>query len=307
MRELTVATRGAELAIAQTGYVISEIKKNYPDVKIAVKKITTQGDRDRKTALWELKTSGFFTSQIEDALCSGKADLAVHSFKDLPTQQREGLAITAVLDRRYAEDCLVSAQPVDSIEQLPASARIGTSSLRRAVQIKRLRADVKVLPIRGNVPTRVRQMDEGKFDAVILARAGLERLGLEGRIAFCFEAKKFIPAPAQGMLAIETRRDDKETNDIVASIDSGKARIIAMAERQILATTKCGCHAPVGAYAEIIGDRIEVIAFVSDLQGENFIMRKISGRVEDALMLAEKIAYEMLDAGGREILEVLEK
>ncbi|MFZ0034076.1 MAG: hydroxymethylbilane synthase [Sedimentisphaerales bacterium] len=307
MNALTVATRGGDLAIAQTRLIISALKKTHPRIQIKIKKITTKGDRDKRTALWDLKSSGFFTSQVEDALLSGQADFAVHSFKDLPTQQRNGLTITAVCQRSFAEDCLIVNVPVGSIQQLPHSAKIGTSSLRRAAQIKHLRADLTPLPIRGNVSTRIRLLEEGKFDAVILARAGVERLGLGGKISLCFDPQQFIPAPAQGTLAVQIRIDDPAATELIAAIDDKNLRTITFAERQVLVTMQCGCHAPVGAFAKITGENMEICAFISDLQDKNFITRRLTGPVADADNLAEKIANDLLDAGGREILEKLEK
>ncbi len=307
MNVLTVATRGADLAIAQTQIIISTLKKTNPDIQIKIKKITTKGDRDKHTALWDLKSTGFFTSQVEDALLAGQADFAVHSFKDLPTQQREGLALSAVCDRTFPEDCLVANVPVDSIKQLPQSAKIGTSSLRRTAQIKHLRADLIPLPIRGNVPTRIKLLEQGKFDAVILARAGLERLGLGSKISLCFDPQQFIPAPAQGALAVQTRIDDSTATELIAAIDDKNLRAITFAERQVLVTMQCGCHAPVGAFAKIIGNDMEIHAFISDLDAKNFISRRITGPATDADKLAEKIANDLLDAGGREILKKLEK
>ncbi len=307
MDVLTVATRGGRLAIAQTEIVISVLKKIHPDVQIKIKKVTTEGDRDKRTALWKLKTSGFFTSQVEDCLLAGEADFAVHSFKDLPTRQREGLTIAAVCDRQFAEDCLITADSVSSIDQLRAAAKIGTSSLRRVVQLRRLREDLEPTPIRGNVLTRIRLLEERKFDAIILARAGMERLGLGEKVSFCFDPKQFIPAPAQGALAIQTRSGDAATSKLIAAIDDKVARTIAFAERQILVTTQCGCHAPVGAFAKIDGDDIEICAFVSDLEAENFVRREITGPVVEAGKLAEKIANELLEAGGKEILKKLER
>ena len=307
MKVLTAATRGGKLAIAQTEIVISALKKIYPDIKIKIKEITTKGDRDRKTALWDLKDSGFFTTQVEDALLAGQADFAVHSLKDLPVKEREGLTIAAVCERQFCEDCLVCKSKVDSITALPPSATIGTSSLRRAVQIKHLRKDLEVLPIRGNVTTRIKQVAEGKFDACLLARAGLERLGLAEKISICFDPAQFIPAPAQGALAVQTRCDDGDVNKLIAAIDDKATRIITYAERQILEIMQCGCHAPVGAFANIGGNDIMIRAFISDLQGRNFIRREITGKIEKAGELAKKIACEMLDAGGREILENLKK
>ncbi len=196
MKVFTVATRAGKLAIAQTELVCSLLKEIHPDIQVEIKEITTAGDRDRRTALWNLKDTGFFTSTLEDALLTGQADFAVHSFKDLPTRQRDGLTIAAVCDRQYAQDCLIAAGSVTSIEQLPHAAKIGTSSLRRAALLKHLRPDLVPTAVRGNVLTRIGKLEEGKFDAVILARAGIERLGLTDKISFSFDPNQFIPAPA---------------------------------------------------------------------------------------------------------------
>ena len=300
---LTVATRGGTLAVAQTETVVRALTKIQPDVRINIKTITTRGDRDRRTVLWNLRDTGFFTSQVEDALLAGQADFAVHSFKDLPTRQREGLTIAAVCDRRFAEDCLVAATPISSMEELRSTAKIGTSSLRRAAQIRRLRRDLQPTPIRGNVQTRIKRLEEGKFDAIILARAGMERLGLTEKISHCFDPKQFIPAPAQGALAVQTRSDDIATTKLVAAIDDNKARTATFAERQILVTMQCGCHAPVGAFTEIAGDDITICAFISDLQGQEFLAREITGPASRAVDLARQIANKLLEAGGRKILE----
>jgi hydroxymethylbilane synthase len=307
MNVLTAATRGGDLAIAQTRLIISALKKTHPRLQIKIKKITTKGDRDKRTALWDLKSAGFFTSQVEDALLSGQADFAVHSFKDLPTQQRQGLALTAVCERAFPEDCLIANVQVDSIRRLPQSAKIGTSSLRRAAQIRHLRADLTPAPIRGNVPTRIKLLEQGKFDAVILARAGIERLGLGEKISLCFDPRQFIPAPAQGALAVQTRIDVPAVTKLIAAIDDKNLRAITFAERQVLVTMQCGCHAPVGAFAKIAGNNMEIRAFISDGQGKNFISRCLTGPAADANNLAEKIANDLLNAGGREILEKLGK
>jgi len=308
MREvLTVATRGTELALAQTASVIALLKEKRPDIRIRIKKVAAEGDKDKRTALWELKTTGFFTSLLEDALAGGDADFAVHSFKDMPTKEREGLTIAAICERQFAEDCLIGADSPGSIERLKDSAKIGTSSLRRMVQIKNLRKDLEPMPVRGSVPTRIRRLEEGKFDAIILARAGVERLGLGEKISFCFDPQQFIPAPAQGALAVQVRSDDVETRELISAIDDEKTRIVTSAERRILQTMRCGCHTPVGAYAKIVGDDIIIRAFISDIAAENFIRRQIAGPVWDSEQLAERLANELLDAGGREILENLKK
>ena len=161
--------------------------------------------------------------------------------------------------------------------------------------------------IRGNVPTRIKAFEDGKFDAVILARAGLERLALQNKISFSFNPEKFIPAPAQGALAIQARTDDAGTNRLLAAIDDKKARLTTFTERQILITTQCGCHGPLGAFAKVLGNNIQIFAFISDLEGVNFIKRQIAGPAAKAQQLAEKLGLQLLDAGGREILEKLKK
>ena len=306
MKVLTVATRAGKLAVAQTEIICSLLNKAHPHIKLEIKQITTTGDRDRRTALWNLKDTGFFTSALEDALLAGRADFVVHSFKDLPTHQRDGLTIAAVCDRQYAQDCVIASGSVTSIEQLPHAAKIGTSSLRRAAQLKHLRSDLVPTAVRGNVLTRIRKQEEGKFDAVILARAGIERLGLSDKISFSFDPAQFIPAPAQGALAVQTRTDDSKTNRLVASIDDEKARTVTFAERKILTSMQCGCHAPVGAFAKISGNNIEINAFISDLQGTDFIRRQITGPSKDAENLADKLTDDILASGGKKILQDLE-
>lgn len=202
-KTLTIATRTGSLAIVQTKIVVAAIQKLFPALDIRIKKIASQGDKDRRTTLWELKETGFFTSLLEDALLAGQADAAVHSFKDLPTAIRKGLTIEAVLERKFPEDCLVTASLIKSLDELPKEAIIGTSSLRRTVQLKRLRSDLRCVPIRGNVTTRLKKLEQGDFDAIVLARAGLERLGLADKISIIFDPTKFIPSPAQVLLRLK--------------------------------------------------------------------------------------------------------
>ena len=307
MKALTVATRRGELAVAQTQMVIAALRARHPELEVRIHEMTTAGDKDRRTALWDLKDTGFFTSRLEEALLAGEADFAVHSLKDLPTQEREGLALTAIWDRRWPQDCLLARQPVGSLDELPDSARVGTSSLRRAAQLRHLRPDLQLVPLRGNVQTRIRKLGTTGLDAIILARAGLERLGLAELISFTFDPKQFIPAPAQGALTIQTRSDDESTVAIVRSIDDELSRALALAERQVLVTMKCGCHAPVGAYAEGGEGAMEMHAFISDIGGRNIIRKQSRGPVSQALELGERVARELLDAGGREILRELER
>jgi hydroxymethylbilane synthase len=292
-KTLIVATRGGALAEVQTRIVISSLQKIYPALNIRVKKIVSRGDKDRRTTLWELKSTGFFTTAIEDALLAGQADAAVHSFKDLPTAIREGLVIGAVLKREFPEDCLVSAARIKSIDELPKGAKVGTSSLRRTVQIRRLREDLKRLPIRGNVNTRLRKLEKGEFDAIVLARAGLERLGMSDKISIIFDPTRFIPSPAQGALAVEIRADDNETCQIVSKLDDKNTRIETTAERLVFSTLECGCHAPAGAFARVSNSNITISAFYCEPDGKNYAQDTLTGPANDyesvALALAKKI------------------
>ena len=303
MKTLIIAARPGRLSLAQTNLVVSKLLKLRPDVDFKLLQIKTEGDRDTKTSLWHLKTTGFFTSGIEQAVLEGQADLAVHSFKDLPTKQTEGLQISAVCCRDFVEDCLVCRENISSIDKLKTAAKVGTSSLRRAVSLKRLRRDLQILPIRGNITTRIEKLKAGQFDAIVLARAGIERLGLAHIISFVFNPKEFIPAPAQGALAVQTRSSDKFTTDLVSAIDDHSAHITTAAERRILIKTRCGCHAPLGAFAKINNKRISINAFISDLQGDNFLQMAIDRPVNAYLKAADELAGELLKNGGSEILK----
>lgn len=307
MKTLTVATRRGELAIAQTQMVIAAVKDRHPDIDVRIKEVTSAGDRDRRTVLWDLKDTGFFTSRLEEVLVAGKADFAVHSFKDLPTRQREGLTVGAVYNRQYPQDCVLARESVDTFDRLPRGARIGTSSLRRAVQLRHLRSDIVPVPIRGNVQTRIRKLQEGELDAIVLARAGVERLGLTDLISFTFDPHRFIPAPAQGALAIQTRADDATTNEVLAVIDDPQARAVTEAERQVLVGLKCGCHAPVGAYAECTSDTITLEAFIANVTGAELLRTRTTGPLSEARQVGSEAARELLAAGGRRILDTLEK
>jgi hydroxymethylbilane synthase len=297
-KTLTIATRTGSLAIAQTQIVADKIQKLHPALDIRIKKIASHGDKDRRTTLWELKETGFFTSLLEDALLAKDADIAVHSFKDLPTAIRDGLTIGAVFDRMFPEDCLVTASPIKTIYELPNEALVGTSSLRRTVQLKRLRSDLKCVPIRGNVPTRLKKLEQGDFDAIVLARAGLKRLGLSDKISIIFDPTKFIPSPAQGALAVEVRADDTETKEIVSKLDDNDARITTTAERLVFSALDCGCHAPAGVFAQVDGSKITISACFSDPDGSNFRTASLSGQITDSARLALSLADKLRQKSG---------
>jgi hydroxymethylbilane synthase len=303
MTILRIATRKSALAMAQSQQVVQMLKEKHPGLEIEMVPVITTGDQNPDQPLWKLEGMGFFTLQIEKTLLENKADIAVHSFKDLPTDQTQGLTIAAVPVRENPADCVVSRLQIRSLLQILPSAFVGTSSLRRQAQLLQLRQDLTTHPIRGNVDTRLRKLDEGKYDMLIMAAAGLIRLGLRERIAFLLEPTEFVPAPAQGALAIQARADDPKTIELVKTIDDIHSRCIVEAERHILMRLHPGCHAPVGVFGRKVGCDIQIYAFVSKPDGTEALRKKIEGPFEQAIELAEKLAEELIAAGAKEILE----
>lgn len=303
MEKIRIATRSSSLALIQTQIVVEAISKKNPQTDFEIVEVKSHGDIDRKKPLWKLTETGFFTAAIEEAVAEDRADIAVHSYKDLPIEATDGLVIGAVIDRRFAHDCLICRDKINSIKNLPQGAKVGTSSLRRKSQILRLRPDLKCEPIRGNVHTRISQVEKGQFDATILAYAGIERLELINKVSLQFDATEFLPSPGQGALAVEARKNDSEILKILAGIDDKNSRITSETERTVLHKIKAGCHAPAGVYAKIKGSEIIIYAFVSDENGQKFIQKKIQGAVQSAYKLAEDMAEELLKSGAAELLK----
>jgi hydroxymethylbilane synthase len=323
MKHIRIASRASKLALIQSEQVSQLIRQIRPDIEFSIVKVSTRGDRDKadfihpvrkKAPSSELSNGvhksgsiGFFTTEVEKALLDGKADLAVHSYKDLPTALTKGLVIAAVPKRESPADALVASQKLVSIEDLSAGATIGTSSLRRIAQLRRLRGDIKCVPMRGNVETRVRKINQGEVSAIVVACAGLNRLGLADKISFCFDPKKFTPAPAQGALAVQVRSDDKELAELVSQIDDKNSRIAVETERLVLQAMHGGCSIPLGVYAEIQTETINIDAIICDVEGKNCVKRSIEAPVEDAKSAAEKLAKELLSSGGQKILKLLNR
>ncbi|MBN1457098.1 MAG: hydroxymethylbilane synthase [Sedimentisphaerales bacterium] len=303
MRTIRIATRASKLALAQSHYVAFCLKSISNDINISIVGVSTKGDRDRSDFLYKTGTVGFFTSEVENALLDSKADLAVHSFKDLPTAIRPGLIIAAVPQRENPADALVCSKEAVSIEALPKAATVGTSSLRRIAQVKNIRPDLDCVPLRGNVETRIAKVGSGHIGAIIIAAAGLNRLGLSEKITAVLPPKIFVPAPAQGALAVQIREDDIELEEIVKKLDVKEARITAETERCVLAAMHGGCSIPLGVHARIEDDNIFVDAVISDLDGKNLIRRSAVAPVEKSVDCAERLANELLDAGGKKILD----
>jgi len=260
-RTFIVGTRGSRLALAQTRLVVDALRAAHPGARFDVREITSQGDRDTKP-LSEIGGLGVFTKALEDALLVSEIDIAIHSMKDLPPVLTAGLTIAAVPERASALDALVTKDGL-RLEELPAGARLGTGSGRRAAQVRAMRPDVAVLEIRGNVPTRIQKVDDGEFDGVILAVAGLTRLDLVDRIAQTFTVREMTPSPGQGALAIEVRAEDAEAIALVTPLDHLASRAAVTAERALLAELGAGCKTPIGAHAEVEGNAVQLAVAVA--------------------------------------------
>lgn len=303
MKQIRIATRASRLALWQSNYVKGLLEEIDPEIDVTLVQISTEGDRDTSDFLYKSQSMGFFTSEVESALLDGRADMAVHSFKDLPTATADALTVVAIPKRESVADALVASGDVKSITDLPAGATVGTSSLRRIGQLKQIRSDLNCQPLRGNVETRVAKVESGEVDAIIIAQAGLNRLGLDDKISAVLDPAEFPTAPAQGALAIQIRKDDPELAQLVTQLDHQPTRISALAERRILAAMHGGCSIPLGVYSKIDGDTITLKAVVTDPDSDEVFTRTASGKVDDANKLADSLASELLESGAAEIIE----
>jgi len=305
MRHIRIASRASKLALVQSNYIGELLQNLSRGVEISIVEVSTKGDRNKSDFLYKSESIGFFTSEVENALLDGSADIAVHSLKDLPTTPAPGLIIAAIPKRESPADALVASESIASIEDLPAGATVGTSSLRRIAQLKHRRKDLKCVPLRGNVETRISKVLSGQIDAAVVACAGLNRLGLAEKISAILSPQDFIPAPAQGALAVQIRADDSELVELLGQLDDGQTRIAVEAERAVLAALQGGCSIPLGVYAHILDDTITIDAMISDLQGNEYIKRSRTDSLNNVETSAKKLAEELLTAGGQKILEQL--
>jgi hydroxymethylbilane synthase len=300
--KLKIGSRGSDLALWQTNFVKKKLEDAYPALSFEVKIITTTGDQMLDTALSKIGDKGLFTRQIENALLNGEIDLAVHSLKDLQTAQPEGLTIGAVLERETPNDVLLSSR-YNSIDELPKGARVATGSLRRKSQLLHYRPDLSITEIRGNVPTRIRKLDESELDGMILAYAGVHRLGLDSRIRQVIPFGIMLPAVGQGAMAVEVRADDTKVREIASVLDDTETRNCVTAERAFLRRLEGGCQVPIGAMARVEGDRIYLEGVVGSLDGDKNLRERITGDTADADALGTGLAEQMLEKGAAEILE----
>lgn len=298
---LIIGTRQSLLALWQSNHISGLLRKQYPDCQVTLKKIVTKGDRILDVPLAQIGGKGLFTKEIETELLDGTVDLAVHSLKDMPTVLPEGLCLTAITTRANVGDAFVSNKYA-SFSELPQGAVLGTSSLRRKAQLLAVRPDLKIVDLRGNVDTRLRKLDEGQMDAIILAAAGLERLGHANRIREIIPTTVCLPAVGQGALAIECRSDNKEVHEMLAFLNDLPTKQATDAERAFLGLIEGGCQVPIGVHAEVENDNIKIEAIIASLDGSKVLRNNITGPAADAVGLGRKLGQQMLAEGGEQIL-----
>jgi hydroxymethylbilane synthase len=299
-----IGTRGSKLALWQTRWVKGELERLHPGLHVEVEIISTKGDRVLDVSLPKLgeQGKGLFTKEIEEAIHERRVDLAVHSLKDLPTELPAGLHLGAITEREDVRDALVARARIQRFSDLPHYALIGTSSLRRQAQVRAARPDLRIEPIRGNVDTRLRKLDEGQFDAIILAAAGLHRLGFAERITEHLHTELMLPAVGQGALAIETRSDDATVNEIVGQLNHEATRLACQAERAFLKGLGGGCLVPIAAHAEIVSAMLTMTGLVASPDGREIVRGKVSGPPTDAEALGNQLAQELIAQGAGQIL-----
>lgn len=302
--KLKIGTRQSLLALWQSNHIAACLRRQYPECEIELKKIVTKGDKILDVPLAQIGSKGLFTKEIEEELLSGEIDLAVHSLKDMPTVLPEGLCLTAITTRANVGDAFVSNKYA-SFAELPLGAVVGTSSLRRRAQLLAARPDLNIQDLRGNVDTRLRKLDEGLYDAIILAAAGLERLGHADRIKSLIPSGVCLPAVGQGALAIECRANDTETRAMLDFLNDLPTRQATSAERAFLGLVEGGCQVPIGVHADVEGDKIRVEAIIAALDGSTVLRDTITGSADNAVSLGQELGRKMLANGGQEILAAI--
>jgi hydroxymethylbilane synthase len=304
IEKITIGTRGSQLALWQAHWVKGQLEKHHPGIEVEIQIISTKGDRVLDVSLPKLgeQGKGLFTKELEDAIFERRVDLAVHSLKDLPTELPNGMGIGAICEREDVRDALVARASVKSFAALPERSVVGTSSLRRQAQLLRVRPDLAIEPARGNVDTRLRKLEEGSFDAIVLAAAGLNRLGHANRITEHFSEDFMLPAVGQGALAIETRADDAEVNEIVSSLNHEPTRLACRAERAFLKGLGGGCLVPIAAHATIESDMLILDGLVASPDGSEAVRDRQAGRSLNAEVIGQRLADELLSRGAYRIL-----
>lgn len=300
---LRIASRGSELALWQARAVAEALRAVVPEREVEIRIIRTTGDRIQDVPLARIGDRGLFTKEIDAALLSGEADLAVHSLKDVPTRLPEGLRIAAISRREDPRDVLLCRSGVASrLQDLPADARVGTSSLRRRAQLRALRPDMEVVDLRGNLNTRLAKLDAGEYDVIVLAAAGVIRLGWGERVSEYLEPDRWLPAVGQGALAVVARLEDRQMHMQLLALHDTDTAVCTAAERSLLHALEGGCQVPIGALAHVEQDRVVLDGLIADLDGSVVLRERETGSTEDPQRVGERLAERLLRLGGDSIL-----
>ncbi len=306
-QKIIIGSRGSELALWQANFVKREIEKNNKNVKVEINVIKTKGDKILDVALSKIGDKSLFTKELEVELLAKRIDLAVHSLKDLQTQIPDGLKLAAVTKRHDVEDVLIARKKGMTIQSLPEFAVVATGSLRRKSQLLHLRPDITVLDLRGNVPSRIKKFLESEWDAIILARAGVERLNLKKHISSFIPKEEILPAVGQGALGIEIHQDNNLVDEIIQSIHHKDTYKAVLAERSLLRALEGGCQVPIGAFAEVKSSGLYLDAIVGSIDGTITYRKKIRGSKNEPEKLGKVLAKDLLKAGAKEILDDIYK
>ena len=301
---LRLGTRGSKLALWQAEFVKSELLKFFPYIDVKITVVKTKGDKLLDSPLSEIGGKGVFVKEIEDLLINGEIDIAVHSLKDIPSVLPDGLIIGAVTERHHPADVVVSRNN-SQLQDMKPGSKVGTGSLRRKAQILHHYPYLDIVPIRGNVDTRIKKLNTENLDAVVLAMAGLHRMSLESEISQVLDPYTIIPAPGQGIIAVESRKDDNSTSNIINNLNHLETLSESLLERSFLKRLGGNCNVPVGCYAKISGDSVNAVGFISDESGKDLIREKISGDKQKAEDLGTELACRIIENGGSYLLKVI--
>jgi hydroxymethylbilane synthase len=299
--KIVIGTRGSKLALWQANHIADCLRKEYKNLEVIIKYITTTGDKILDVPLAKIGGKGLFTKELETEMLEGSIDLAVHSLKDMPTELPVGLTLAAITKRVDPGDAIISPK-YKTLKNLPQGAKVGTSSLRRKAQLLSARPDLSIRDLRGNVDTRLKKLEADSLDAIVLAAAGLKRLGWEEHITEILPKEVCLPAVGQGALAIEARENDPEVLALLAFLNDPATRYAVTAERAFLKTVEGGCQVPVGVFGTLEGETLTVEAIIATIDGQTVIKDCVVGRCNEATSLGEELANRMLAAGGRKIM-----
>ena len=300
--ELKIGTRGSQLALFQANWVKDRLVQAHPDLKVMLVKIKTTGDKIQDAPLAKIGGKGLFVKEIEEALLQKRADLAVHSIKDIPTEFPRGLHLSVVTKREDPRDVLISKDG-KSLKDLPRGAKIGTSSLRRQAQLLHFRSDLEFIPLRGNLDTRLKKLKTMNLDAIVLALAGIKRLGFDEKITEIIPPEVSLPAIGQGALGIETRMTDQEVEGQIRFLNDRESSIAVSAERAFLGKLEGGCQVPIAAFARIVGITLQIDGLVGTIDGKRLVRHHVEGPVERAESLGVELAEILLGEGAKQILD----